>query len=364
MPFIIDGRSEVLSNGTLEAALVPVRFSGKNISALISLLYGLCFTVIVVRQSMSQPQFHYTLRVYMASGIFVSFWGFLQFGLGLMHVPYPFLIFNNSASPYAQLGGALSSIDVVRISSVALEPSAFALILVGIFAMQLLAVLHRQYIFSMRLDRFALVVFFIALMLTGSGTGYLGFVVTCVMGFISYMRGKKKVMRRTLLLLSTTGLFFGLLFAVPATRLYMQEAIFSKADSFSALERGTIILADLKYFLNYPVLGLGWGTAPAHDLTMGMLANCGLVGLTTFFTFIGYLVFTLLRLGKVSYTRESERGLSLMVVPLVATIISYMADSIPAGGTFSLLLGLAIAEVAILSEVTSAGAIGKVNGWQ
>jgi hypothetical protein len=358
MPFIIDGRSEVLSNGTLEANLVPIRFGSKNISALISLLFGFAFTVLVVRESMPRTRFQRTLQIYLASGIFVSFWGFFQFGLGLINAPYPYFIFNNSASPYAQLGGAMSLLNVVRISSVALEPSAFGLILVGMFAIQLMAILSKQYIFGKRFDRYTLVVFFLALMLTGSGTGYIGFVSTCIMGSIAFMRGRKKVVRRGLSILLATGLFVGLLFALPATRLYMQEAIFSKADSLSALERGTIILADLRYFLNYPLLGIGWGTAPAHDLTMGILANSGMLGLIAFITFIGYLIVKLLRHGKHSGTNE----VGLMLVPLVATIVSYVVDSMPAGGTFATVLGLAIAEVALISERTSLSTIRRKRG--
>ncbi len=182
MPFIIDGRTEVLSDGTLEASLVPVRVGSKNISALISLIYGFVFTVLVVKKSMPQTHFLRTLRIYMASGIFISFWGFFQFGLGLVNIPYPYFIFNNSASRYAQLGGAMSLLNVVRISSVALEPSAFALILVGMFAIQLMAILSRRYIFGRRVDCFTLIVLFAALILTGSGTGYVGLVSTCLMG--------------------------------------------------------------------------------------------------------------------------------------------------------------------------------------
>ncbi len=350
MPFIINGRSEVLSNGTLEASLVPVRFGSKNISAVISLLFGFCFTVMVVKQSMPQRQFVRTLRIYMASGIFICIWGFFQFGLGLANIPYPYFIFNNSASPYAQLGGAMSLLNVVRISSVAMEPSALALILVGMFAIQLVSILSKRYIFGRRADRLTLVVVWTGLMLTGSGTGYVGFMAACALAYFSFIKGDKKAFRRTLSLLILGGLLIGLLFVLPPTRLYMQETIFSKGDSLSVLERGTIVLADLGYFLNYPILGLGWGTAPAHDLTMGILANCGALGLVTFLALIGYLIFKLVRPNRNLGLARPGREHSIMLVPLVATLISYVVDSMPAGGTFSLLLGLAIAEVALFSE--------------
>jgi hypothetical protein len=353
MPFIVDGHAEVLSNGTLEATLVPVRFGSKNISALISLVFGFGFTVLVAKQCMVKREFLKTLRIYMVSGIFICFWGFLQFGLGLLNIPYPYFIFNNNASPYAQLGGAMSLLNVVRISSVAMEPSALSVILVGMFAIQLVSILSKRYIFRSGVDRLTLVVLWVGLMLTGSGTGYIGLASTCILAYILFIKGHKRAFGRTLLLSILTGLFIGLLFALPPTRLYMQEAIFSKADSVSALERGTIILADMRYFLNYPILGLGWGTAPAHDLTMGLLANCGAVGLISFFTLIAYLIVKLLRPKTNAGMVQVERKHGIMLVPLVATIISYLVDSMPAGGTFSLLLGLAIAEAALLSETKS-----------
>ncbi len=350
MPFIIDGHAEVLSNGTLEATLVAIRFGTKNISALISVIYGFAFAVLVVKQSMPQSHFLRTLRIYMLSGIFICIWGFMQFSLGLANIPYPYYIFNNNASPYAQLGGAMSLLNVVRISSVAMEPSALALILVGMFAIQLTAIWGKRYIFSKRADYLTLLVIWTALMLTGSGTGYVGFVTACTLAYASFISGDQKAFRRTVLLLILAVLFIGLLIALPPTRLYMQETILSKGDSVSALERGTIILADLRYFLKYPILGLGWGTAPAHDLTMGILANCGILGLTSFLTLIGYLVVKLRRTKRNGQKVRPIQGYSVMLIPLVATIVSYMVDGMPVGGTFSLLIALAVAEAALLSE--------------
>ncbi len=196
MPIAIDGKLEVLSNGTLNAALEPLRFGSKNITAIIALLFGFFFTVIIARHNAQPRQFHKTLQVYMISALFICFWGLMQFGFVLIHVPYPTLVFNNSASPYAQLGGVMSSLGIVRISSVAMEPSVLAVTLIGMLPLCIVALLRKTYILGRTLDRLTVLIITVTLILTGSATGYIALVAMMTGVFFYMFRYKLISLRR------------------------------------------------------------------------------------------------------------------------------------------------------------------------
>jgi len=66
--------------------------------------------------------------------------------------------------------------------------------------------------------------------------------------------------------------------------------IFSKADSYSGLERLNSVTLAGGYFLQYPVLGVGWGSVTSHDLVFKLLANTGAAGLIAFALFLKSLV--------------------------------------------------------------------------
>ena len=55
-----------------------------------------------------------------------------------------------------------------------------------------------------------------------------------------------------------------------------------KIGSYSIQERLYTISNAWNHFLEFPWLGLGWGSVTSHDLVVNLLANSGLIGLFAF----------------------------------------------------------------------------------
>jgi O-antigen ligase len=131
---------------------------------------------------------------------------------------------------------------------------------------------------------------------------------------------------------------------VPLVRDFMEVTIFAKSSSFSALERWVVVYIDFQYFLKYPFLGLGWGSAPTHDTIAGILSNCGLLGLISFATLIGWII---RRLWNQLNPHASSPFVGVisgaMFLSICCTMVAYLCSSLPGGGVFYLISGLAIA---------------------
>ena len=363
MPFIINGKIQVMTAATLTAPIEPLHFRSSNITYLIGIVFGLCFAGYVARESLGPKQFLRTLRIYLASGVFISLWGILQAALFAVRIPYPATVFNNSASPYAlAFDKSLESVAIPRVSSVALEPSVLSIYLVGMFPIVIAAVMGRQRIFGKYRDWMTLALLLMTMLLTTSSIGYVTTgLLMLVMTWTLFKYGRlNAIWLLGILLLAGAGVTAAVV--VPPVRGVVQEVLFNKADSYSALERGTVVLHDAEYFQQYPVLGLGWGSAPAHDLILGMLANTGVLGLASFVLFVGYM---LRKLGKdMTHSYDSRQPFSpshVMFLSILATCSAYAAEGPPGGPAFWLIIGLG---VAACGQVESAlGPRKTKHGW-
>lgn len=365
MPFIINGKIMVMSQGLLTAPIEPLHFKSTNITYLIGVMYGLFFAGYVARQSLDPKGFLRTLRIYLASGIFVSLWGLMQAVLFVVHVPYPAAVFNNSTAIYA--GGydkALESVAIPRVSSVALEPSVLSIYLVGMLPIVIAAVMGRQRIFGKYQDWLMLMLLVLILALTTSSTGYISAgVLILAMTWTLYKYGRLNILW-TMGILVLAGAGVAAAVVLPPVRDLVQEVLLSKADSYSALERGTVVLRDVEYFQQYPILGLGWGSAPAHDLIMGILANTGVIGLASFVLFIGYM---LRKLGK-DTARSYDSGQPfrpsyVMFLSILVTCSAYVVAGLPGGPPFWLIIGLGVAACGQVGPAPSPRRTKHGWGW-
>jgi O-antigen ligase len=344
MPFVIDGKLQVMSKATIGVPLEPLRFKSSNVTNTVAVLYGVCFATFIAQWNLDPKCFFKTLRVYIASGVFICIWGMMQFVLYLFHVPYPVSIFNNAASPYAVNDTAyLDTINIPRVSSVALEPSILATVLVAMLPILVIAIFGGKRIFGKYADRAALFLLCVTLLVTTSATGFVS--VAGLLVFLGYTLYKYKRLSfipiATLLIVALLLVFAYV--AVPGMNGAAQEVLFNKANSWSALVRSTVIMTNLQYFTQYPLLGLGWGSAPAHDLTMGILANCGLLGLASFLLFIGYTMNKLRNNVIESFNSCQPFNHShILLISLLITCLAYMITGLPGGPSFWLLVGLAV----------------------
>ena len=71
---------------------------------------------------------------------------------------------------------------------------------------------------------------------------------------------------------------------------FINQILIGKQDSTSALIRLYTVSTSFGYFLQYPILGIGWSMATSDDLVVLLLANSGILGFLSFFYLIYYLL--------------------------------------------------------------------------
>ena len=287
MPLWINGRLTVecqdLSCNTTEA----LKFSVRHITQTMYLIFGILLAIFVTLRNSNPREFRKSIQVYLISGIFVSSWGLLQWYCYRVGATYPAFIFNNSqtesAMGYLQ---ELGDLGVTRISSVATEPSMFAQSSLIALIFAIFAVFGGRVLISKFWDRVALVVVCGVLLLTTSSTAYVGLAVlvpTSLIGLWYLRRLNAKIV------LAVGSAIFLLYFVYAHSQLsqdVIYEMIFSKGESYSAFGRLNSVLLAATYFWQYPVLGIGWGSASCYDLIFKLLSNVGIVGLFVFGLFL------------------------------------------------------------------------------
>jgi hypothetical protein len=147
--------------------------------------------------------------------------------------------------------------------------------------------------------------------------------------------------------------------SVPWVSGVMGETLFNKAESGSSVERLYIVYADITYFLQYPILGLGWGSAPTHDLIVGILANCGLIGLASFLLLLGYISNTL-RKQQSAFLISGQIGnpANMMLLSLTAMFFTYCVSGPPTEASFWVILGLSVSALGLRETRTSSSMHG------
>jgi hypothetical protein len=130
--------------------------------------------------------------------------------------------------------------------------------------------------------------------------------------------------------------------SIPIVGDVLNVALLQKFTDSSGMERAMTISLAFGYFQQFPILGIGWGSATSHDLLVKLLSNVGLVGT---FAFLG-AIFWVLRANwramspLVSSTSLSRAAWSL---GLAAFLFTSVLITFPlAFGNFWLVLGMAI----------------------
>ena len=289
MPIWINGRVYIddaeFANGLSNSE--PLVFRLRNITQTIYLVYGVLLAVLVAFRNSHLPELIRSIRIFLISAIFVSIWGFVQFFCSVLSIPYPAYVFNTSATGSA-LGylEELGDLGIARVSSVATEPSIFAGCMLVALVFALFAIARKRPVISRRWDRAAVVIIFGALVISTSTIAYVGLVVVFVLYLFSLQY--LKVVRRKhiigfLVLVGLVGLTI-VLFS-PAQDI-IASFVLGKGESYSGIARAYAIALAAQYFIQYPILGLGWGSVTSHDLVFKLLSNTGLLGFGAFSFFL------------------------------------------------------------------------------
>jgi hypothetical protein len=354
MPLWINGKLEIMSPILIDMTTTPLYFSSKNVTGLVYLFLGIFTATMVARRTLAPDEFVAAVKICTWSGFFVAAWALLQLFCYFLHIPYPSILFNNSATPTAQgFTGTLNEGSLRRLSSVAVEPSIMAASLLTILPFCLVALTGSGHVLSRRADKWILGIMIAALVLSTSSTAFIGLFLIVMI----YARYHIKFRRLSILWLVLPwilgGLCIGAYLFIPSVNALINVTLLDKAGGYSALERTKTIVYAFSYFLQYPLLGVGWSSVTSHDTIVRLLANCGLIGLMAFSAFIGSIVMRLLR--RISYIENEAEAFAspalLLYIALVVTIVVAVIDGLPyVFGYFWVTLGLAISAPSLKLE--------------
>ena len=305
MPVYIDGQLLVgigdapfFSRGFLvsTAEYYPLRFSGWHVVNYLELLFGLVVAVLIGAANSDRERLRFSLRVMALSGGVVALLGLLEVTLPRLGLPYPFYFLNNSASGFIEEGRILQDIGVIRMSSVAEEPSILARHLLRIVPLVLFGVICRQPLFSSQIDAALVFLMAVALLLSTSATAIVGFGVMMVVASLVLLRMRRIGIRYAafvVVAVLAAGAFYWLSDeAAEFVNLY----VLSKLETGSGAGRVASVWVGLEYFWEYPLLGVGWGVVPVYDLVMHVLVHVGVLGFVAFAVMLSYVLGRVLRL--------------------------------------------------------------------
>jgi hypothetical protein len=349
MPLWINGSLHIIGEKLLDNSTAPLLFSRKNITGLLYLIFGVLIAIGTAQVNDSLEDVRRSLRALLMSGVFISLWGLLQMMCYIIHVPYPSAIFNNSETPSA-LGylTEFGDLNVKRISSVAVEPSMLAEVLLAILPVILLALLFGRPIFSRRTDLFCGALMLLVLLLTTSSTAYVG--VAAMLVLIPASLATLRVvtwgaaMRRVFVWIFGAAAVSITAWAMsPAVRGVVANTLLNKTNSFSAAERVKSIYYAAQYFKQYPLLGIGWGSAGSHDLVMKLLSNTGVIGMLTFAGFVIIILFGLRRVGRTGGDNVSKYAVVSFISVLILIFMNALIGFAYVFGHFWFVIGLGMA---------------------
>ena len=254
MPYIIDGSLSIFSGNIADINYEsPVKFSLSNINRVIPLLIGFILTYIIIIKNSSLVAIYRSLQIYIVSVFTIALWGWLQFFCNKFNIDYPFFLFNSMAESLQMIEGIKIETSVssfARITSVTQEPSHFTQIIITVLPIFLVSFAQNRTIFTFVKDRIMFTIMLFIILISTSSSGLLSVIIMLfIFTLIAYKNDLYKV--RFIIYFST---FISLLstilyFNIPIVQDFLNELIFAKRFSGSALERVYGISVAWGYFL-------------------------------------------------------------------------------------------------------------------
>jgi hypothetical protein len=283
------------------------------------LLFGICLTLILSIEFASPERLEAGLVALRAGAAFISLWGLFQAACYYAGSEYPAFLFNNSKSHFADMYDQRAAEGVVRIASVATEPSfmAMSLMIFGAFGATVVSLdpLRRTKTWII-----PVVLTLATVALSTSSTGYFGLAVLCLL----------LARRRPMFALAVFGsvaVLGGLwLAAVPAAQDALYNMTFGKFEHGTYVQRSRTLAPAMELFSRQPWFGFGWGADFSYSIVTLMLANVGIVG---------SLAFALAVMGTLIASRTArkteESRLAVYAEAAENAFLVYLAESAVSG---------------------------------
>lgn len=272
MPFYINGNLLVLdkySDLLTYANLIPLQPKVQYVTQLMYLQVGIWFTFYLTEEIDTIEKWKAVVKCLVLSCLFISLWGLFEFSTFYLGIEYPAYLFSN-------LGLNSNGVNILnnmpRISSVTLEPSVFAQTFS--FVIPLFGWLRYEgyTFFSRRGDFYLLILFLVTLALSNSSTAYLVLFFLLLQYFWKTIFSRTKTIYKFLFFVSFV-IIIGIL--IP----YLIVYSLNKLTDYSGQERTLALISGFGYFIEYPVLGIGWGVFHVWDFFVCIACGAGVIGL-------------------------------------------------------------------------------------
>lgn len=279
------------------------------------LVWGL-FLFLATPELADLGRLRVVIKTLLYTGIFVSLWGWMQVGSSLLGLPYPYQIFNNTASGVGQgYKQAIEGLGISRMSSVSTEPSVFASYILVLIALLLGFVVIGVPLLGIRRDRWLAAFLALTVLASTASTAYVGLGFLTIITVVALLRTRNNLLIPLIWMLS--GLLAFLLvspliyWGIPLVQGVVNNFLLTRADSFSFGQRFLSVIYALQSFSNFPIFGLGINSMTVYSMPFWLLANTGIVGLISFYGFYASLF-----RAPVSFLRRSSntawlRGLAM-----------------------------------------------------
>ena len=285
-------------------------------------VFGVLTTIILSLELTRDGQFERALVAIRVSSLFVFFWAMVQFVCFYAHIPYPAEVFNTSVSKsadmFAQNFGA-----VVRLASVAVEPSVMVFSLLHFLAFGL-SVVTMDPAARVKAWMVPTVVTLLLVLSSTSSTGYVGLLVLAV---LLGLRRPARILVGAIPLLVICGLA---ILAFPQFAQAIWQFTFNKADSYSYMERMAVVQDSFDHFFQNPIFGAGWGAVTPGDLLGTILGNSGVIGLVAFAAVIASMMVSLISVERAALAGGDVR-LRSYAVGAQNTVIVAICISLTSG---------------------------------
>jgi len=361
MPALIDGKEYGNITGRYGEYL-PIIFTSKNVTQFFYLFYGVLFSFTIYFQNKTIEKFNKTIKIYSNSIIFVIGWGILELSSNYLGFKYPSSVFNNSYSSSAGGFGAILDQEsgIRRIASVAVEASILTQSVIVILPFLIFARVNKTYLYSRGRDLIFIFIIVIFILRSTSTTGLVGlFFLFSIYGlfYLKTLGTTQKIKVISFVGVLFPSILLGMYFIFND---YVNNVLFSKGDSYSALERSEAIRGAWTNFTHYPLLGTGWGSVSSFDLLVRILSNVGLFGCGFFILFI----YTNIK-NHLHYSKKEFKYTHISLITALSTLLFTNAIS---GFSFTfgylwLIVGLSLVSVFINNSKTNLGTL-KINKKQ
>lgn len=337
-------------------------FNKSNITMGARTIFIFIIMIVLSFKIKTKKEVEELVKVFCISSIFAVIWGLIQFITFYLGIPYPAFLFNNN--PYAAQCYDQIENNIKRITSIALEPSTFAVNLVAFMPFVIGTFLKMRSNFKDKKYKWVFIITVITTacaILTTSSTTYVGlvavyglFLLYVLFGFIKKgeLDNRKKNFKKIAILtfasiILAVGIGFtslktgyglktidyikteqkannnkkgenGYSSAFESIIKTLKKMTVEKLGTGSAEERMKGERIGLSMYKYSPVFGLGFISYRTFSLFTNILINAGILGILAYL----YILYVVLK-ALIKYRKKEESVSIMFLISIIGTTIAF-----------------------------------------